>query len=288
MNLSQLPPSLKYEPPGTPIRVEFDRRIGHYSMGGNHYHSACEIYYLFSGERNYFIRDRSYSVRPGDLVPIGANVVHKTSDAGVPNHERIVVYYEKAFFESLDAEEADLLLTPFNLEYAVRSLNLQERAHVETLLHSLLGELAETPPGYGMHIRHMAAELLLFAARHAREQDSSPPVEPTPVQRKITEIVRHINSGYAEPLDLDGLSKRFYISSSHLSRMFKEETGFKFTEYVNLTRIKEARLLLRDTNLGVTAVSERTGFDNFSHFGKVFKKITGMSPRQYRSMYRSD
>lgn len=286
MTLQMLPDRLRYGSGTAPLRIEFDRRTGHYTMDTNHYHSAYEIYYLFSGERNYFIKDRAYSVLPGDLILIDSEDVHKTSDIGIPNHERIVFYLEPAFFEGYSEDERKLLLAPFTQGYPLLRLTLQERLQAEGLLLSLLEEWAEQPPGYELHIRHMTGELLLFTARHALKRDALPGYEPSPVQQKMTDIVRHINAHYQDPLDLEGLSRRFYISKSHLSRVFKEVTGFSFTEYVNITRVREAGRLLRETDISITAVSERTGFDNFSHFGKTFKKHTGLSPRSYRSAHR--
>ncbi|MNY59192.1 HTH-type transcriptional activator RhaR [compost metagenome] len=68
--------------------------------------------------------------------------------------------------------------------------------------------------------------------------------------------------------------------------MFKEVTGFGFSEYVNLTRVRQAQLLLKETGISVTAVSEQCGFGNFSHFGKIFKQLSGVSPREYRLFNR--
>ncbi|RRJ66653.1 AraC family transcriptional regulator [Paenibacillus oralis] len=288
MDISQLPDTLMDEKNGNsrPIRIEFARRNGYFSMATNHFHSEYEIYYLFSGSRYYFIKDRTYAVQPGDLVLIGSDEVHKTSDKSSPSHERILLYFRPSYFAALDEEDRELLLSAFSQDSPVLRLNLQERLKVEELLLSLLEELMEKPPGYGLHIAHMAAELLLFTARTLQKREAVPAVEeePSAMQRKITEIVRYINAHYGEPLDLDGLSARFYISKSHLSRVFKETTGFGFAEYVNLTRIKEARRLLQDTELSITEISIATGFNNFSHFGKMFKKTTGLSPRLYRSV----
>lgn len=286
MSIQQLPGSLLSGDNHEPLRIDFQRRTGHFTMDTNHYHPAYEIYYLFSGERNYFIKDSTYPVHPGDLVLIDSAAVHKTSppETGVLDHERVVFYLEPAYFEAFPTEEKALLLSSFKESYPLLRLNLQERLHVEELLRSLLTELHEEPPGYRLHIRHMIGELLLFAARHSRRQEAAPDFEPSPVQRKVTDIVRHINAHYGEPLDLDTLSKQFYISRSHLSRVFKEVTGFSFTEYVTTTRVKEAERLLRETDTGITRISELTGFENFSHFGKVFKKLTGHSPREYRRL----
>lgn len=288
MILRQIPDQLRFGEEEDPLRLEFDRRIGHFSMMQHHFHTGYELYYLFSGERNYFVQESTYRVRAGDAVLIDSNAVHKSTDSGVPDHERAVLYFSPAYFEALPPEERELLLAPFVRGRPLVALNLQERLRAEELLLSLLGELHERPPGYRLHLRHMAGELLLLVARASRKRSSPALPEPTPVQRKISEVVRHINRHYAEPLELGELAAKFYISRSHLSRTFKEVTGFGFAEYVNIARIKEARRLLRESAHSVTTVSELTGFDNFSHFGKMFKRLSGLSPREYRKLHGSE
>ncbi|NGZ74455.1 helix-turn-helix domain-containing protein [Saccharibacillus alkalitolerans] len=284
MTLRHIPDTLHYGAPKDPLRTEFDRRSGHFSMAENHYHRDYELYYLFSGERRYFIKDSVYRVQAGDLVLIDSNELHKSGDSGVPDHERIVLYFSPEYFAELPSEERDLLLAPFTQGSPLIRPNLQERLRAEELLTSLLAELHERPPGYRLRMRHMAGELLLLTARCFLRRGPVSLPEPTPVQRKVSDAVRYINAHYAEPLELDELSKRFYISRSHLSRTFKDVTGFGFAEYVNITRVREAQRLLRETDLSVTSVSELAGFDNFSHFGKMFKRLSGMSPRTYRKL----
>lgn len=290
MNISQIPGGLDYGRHSSPLHIKahFERISGFQSMPGNHFHHEYEIYYLFSGDRRYFIKDRTYIVQPGDLVLIRSNEVHKTSDNRMPDHERIVIYYEPVFFETYPEEYKTMLLSVFAQDYPLLRLKLQDRLRAEELLLSLLQELLEKPPGFEMHIHNMASEVLLLAARASLKRGAVPPDEEVrPTQRKITEIVRFINSQYMNPLDLEGLSAQFYISKSHLSRLFKETTGFYLTEYINITRIKEAQRLLRESRLSITEVAEQAGYDNFSHFGKMFKKLTGVSPRHYRSLAQS-
>lgn len=287
MTVQSLPGKLSLGSMSDPLWIEYDRRIGHYSMNHTHYHMAYEIYYLFRGERNYFIRDSFYPVHAGDMVLIDSNAVHKTSERSEPNHERIVLHFAQSFFKEYSQEDRDLLLAPFAEAQPLVRLNLKERMQVEELLGSLLSELSECPPGYQLHIRNMAIELLLFTARHILKRKALPEVELTPIQRKVTEIIRHINLHYKEPLHLDLLAKQFFISKGHLCRVFKEVTGFGFTQYINITRVKEAELLLRETDWSVTQVSEQCGFENFSHFGKVFKMLSGLSPSAYRKLEHS-
>ena len=105
---------------------------------------------------------------------------------------------------------------------------------------------------------------------------------PNARHRQISDIVRYINSHYRERITLDNLSRQFHLSPSHLSRMFKEVTGFGLNEFINQVRIKEAQRLLRTTRYSVTEVAAQTGYDNITHFGRTFKKMTGSSPSRYR------
>ncbi|MCM3626653.1 AraC family transcriptional regulator [Paenibacillus glycanilyticus] len=284
MTIQSLPSILRYGSISEPLWIEFDRRIGYHSMDITHYHRSYEFFYLYTGERKFFIRDSVYHIGAGDLILVNSNDVHRTSELSQPNHERVVLHYDLPFFDGLSQEEKELLLSPFSSDYPIVKLNLQERMQLEAMFESLLRELNDEPPGYRLHIRNMAIELLLFTARHARKRNSPPSDELTPVQRKVTDIIRHINLHFRDPLHLDELAKHFFISKGHLSRVFKEVTGFGFSQYINITRIKEAEHLLRETDWSITEISERCGFENFSHFGKVFKELSGLSPRAFRKL----
>lgn len=145
MTVQSLPNLLHFGSIDEPLWIEFDRRIGHHSMTNTHYHKSYEIYYLYSGERNFFIGDSVHHILPGDMVLIDSNIVHKTSGLSIPNHERVVLHFGQPFFNGISPEDTDLLLAPFTDGHPLIRLNLQERMHVEELLSSLLTELNECP-----------------------------------------------------------------------------------------------------------------------------------------------
>ncbi len=75
------------------LLVEHIIRRGDAPRAKNHFHNHLEIYYLTAGERIYFIRDRTYHIRPGDMVVLSSNIVHRAYSVGggSPNHERIIL-----------------------------------------------------------------------------------------------------------------------------------------------------------------------------------------------------
>lgn len=267
------------------LYVEYMKRSEAFTMSVDHYHAYYEIYYMLSGKRLYFIRDRSYAVEQGDLVFIPKHELHKTMHAGEAAHERVIIHFDDATVEKWSSEHFGYLLSSFRQDSPIIRLPLSEQNRVEQLIRQLLSEIEIKPTGYELIPGPAITELLLIAARYVEQHDFAPMQHETPMHAKITEVVRHINTSYAEPLRLGDLSERFFISSYYLSRMFKEITGFAFSDYVVLTRIKEAQRLLRDSDSSISEIAVAVGFENFSHFGKMFKKIARQSPRDYRKQY---
>ena len=131
-------------------------------------------------------------------------------------------------------------------------------------------------------MRQYIIELLLFTACFVRMHAVTSPEHVSPLHRKISTIVRHINAHYAESVRLEDLAERFEISPAYLSRMFKEITGFSLVEYVSLVRIQEAQRLLTTTRLKVIVIAEQVGFGSLVQFGRVFRQMTKMTPLRYR------
>lgn len=261
------------------------KRKGHFSMTANHFHPYYELYYLCEGERMYFVKDRAYRVKAGDMVFIDRQVLHKTSDTGVPDHERIVINYQHEWLEQAYPHDAAILVETFRRDYPVVSLPAQQLPELKRVIAEIINEMRLQETGCAIRLRHAIIELLLIAVR-AKSGDHGQPAPAdhgSPMHIRMIKVVQFLNEHYAEPLSLTNVAKQFAISSYYLSRTFKSATGFAFSEYINLLRLKESQRLLRETDLKITDIALRTGFDNFSHFGKAFKKMAGLSPRSYRS-----
>ena len=76
------------------------------------------------------------------------------------------------------------------------------------------------------------------------------------------------------------------MSKSHFCRKFKFVTGLRYSEYVTNVRITNSEKLLRETNLPITEISERCGFNDSNYFASVFKRLKGITPYKYAKLYR--
>ncbi|MCM3712502.1 response regulator [Alkalihalobacillus oceani] len=101
----------------------------------------------------------------------------------------------------------------------------------------------------------------------------------------IRQAVSFIEQNYAKDLTLEELSREVGLSKSYVSTMFKKGTGKSFVEYLNDVRLEKAKELFLHSELKIFEVAEKVGFHDPKYFSKQFKRMTGMSPNRFRSIY---
>jgi AraC-like DNA-binding protein/ligand-binding sensor protein len=104
----------------------------------------------------------------------------------------------------------------------------------------------------------------------------------------ILKSIDYIRNNYMKKLTLDEVAAKVYLSPSYFSKIFKEEMNMNFNTYLNHIRIEMSRKLLADPSISLVDVSSIVGFEDQSYFSKVFKKMTGQSPKRYRESRGKD
>jgi len=99
----------------------------------------------------------------------------------------------------------------------------------------------------------------------------------------VDNIKAYIHNNFNKVLTLDKISSLFFLNPSYCSFLFKEKTGINFIDYVNQVRIGKAKELLGSTDDKVYKIAKSLGYDNTKYFFRVFKKLTGLTPEEYRS-----
>lgn len=104
--------------------------------------------------------------------------------------------------------------------------------------------------------------------------------------RLVLDVTNYIKHHMSEAITADAIAKELYLSRPYLSRKFKEETGDTLTNFILKEKITEAKRLLRYSDKSLTAISIYLGFSSQSHFTRVFKKYTSMTPGEYKQKIR--
>lgn len=250
-----------------------------------HYHDCYELYYLHSGDRYYFIDDKTYHVTEGSLVFIEPYAIHCSSNFEKSGYDRTVMYFKREFVESIltasESSAADIYLSS---GHRIHVLDIKSRTLTEAVIDSMQTAYSRGN-GSEPYLRTALTQLLLMLTDGEQYREIAPIEYANPTHKMICEITGYINNNFREDIKLEDISKRFYISTCYFSRTFKSMTGLSFTEYLSNVRIKEARSLLESTDASILHISETVGFAGNTHFGRVFKRIVGMSPMQYRKKF---
>jgi len=129
-----------------------------------------------------------------------------------------------------------------------------------------------------------AVKLLSIFAQHLamlsnqvfiQQENAEPPV--------ITKARTYIHEHQTEEISLSQVAKAVNMSSYYFCKMFKKVTGINFTDYVARVRIEKSKNLLLNPNLRISEIAFEVGFQSLTHFNRVFKKILGQSPTEYRA-----
>ena len=121
---------------------------------------------------------------------------------------------------------------------------------------------------FALHLSTVSNQVLV------RQENSEPPM--------ITRAKEFIGKNQGEALSLGQVARAVNTSTFYFCKMFKKATGLNFTDYVSRTRIERAKNLLLNPNLRVSEIAFEVGFQSLTHFNRVFKKIVGESPTEYR------
>lgn len=256
------------------------------SMPSQHYHDGYEILYLVSGDICYFINGQAYQAVSGALLLVDMNEIHKLVNASGASFERITLEFKKEFLDALYLNGLPIdVMSVFRQRRPFVKLTGQEMSFVERQMGQMILEFTKKPEGYEACLQTLLFQLLLFIHRKMSLSAAAEQTAVHSIHKKTFEIVDYINRHFEERLTIEQISSRFYISPSYFCKMFRKSTGFTFTEYVNNVRVKEAKALLAGGTDKVAVIAEKVGFESLTHFGRIFKELTGISPLKYRQQH---
>lgn len=105
---------------------------------------------------------------------------------------------------------------------------------------------------------------------------------PSETSTIIQKLCKYINIHFKENLSLKELADDIHMNSQYISKLFKEETGINFSDYLTNLRIEEAKKLISSTNQSMKEISNYVGYNDSNYFTRAFKKHESMTPKEYR------
>lgn len=251
----------------------------------NHYHNAYEIFYLLKGNGKYFIKDKSYNMSSNSLFIIKNFYIHRVNVDKNSYYERFVIHFKKEIFDKLLNNNTNFkknLLSPEEVIYI--QLSPTQKKHIIKIMEKIILEKEQKKLGYKPIANAYIIELFVFLSRLIENYSQNHNNEKS--NDRLKKIINFINENYSKKLDLKKIANEFYINKYYLCHLFKKETGFTIIEYLNNKRIMEAQKILKKNNKTITEIAYKVGFNNLSHFGRTFKKLTGLTPSEFKKIFQ--
>ena len=240
-----------------------------------HYHKHYEIYYLLSGNRTYLIGDQILKIYANGIVLIPPGLPHQTFGE---EFERILINFNRESLCKIFSDNfVDGLLKAFDNYYIP-----PQQTNGRNLFDSILQNYQR---GNERMTTLQLAELLACFNDYFSSEDKKRVLPPSSNSPLLDNIINYVNDNYNTINTIEEIANRFYISKYYFCHLFSKEIGLPPVAYLTNVKISRACDYLRTTNMSITEISTRCGFNSSSYFFRIFKKNIRLSPLQYRKTY---
>lgn len=253
-----------------------------------HTHNFYELFFCMSGNMRFLINETVYFLRENDLILLNSKDVHGIINDTDNLFERYVIEFDPEYVTDL-IKYYDVLEV-FHAPERPHILHLDVSQAQNFLFRFNKLNSYETPENdfaIALYQKIAFAELLLQVNTFAQSSAAPAIEDEDPKTLRLKKILSYINSHLTEDITVNSLAEHFFISPSYLSSIFKPFTGYTVNNYIIYQRILRASKLLKQ-NFSVQDAAEKSGFNNYAHFIRTFKKYTGYSPKQYAKLSQAD
>jgi AraC-like DNA-binding protein len=287
--INRLRPSSVFTDSTFPLRVI--RVPAHRAMCALHAHGFEELVVIVGGRARHQVGREVYDIGAGDVFVILGGMAHCYPEAR--ELSLINLLYDSS---ALRLPRADLGALPgyqslFRVEPRVRSrqrfknqlrLSVEDLGRLLNRVAELEAELKRRAPGYRFMATMHFMDIVGFLSRAYGR--TATPEEPRPVSA-ISRALSHIEEHYAEPIRVEDLCRVAHLSTSSLFRAFREIVGRPPMEHVIRLRVDKAAQLLRGGGRRIGEAGDDAGFADSNYFSRQFRRVMGVSPREYRRQY---
>lgn len=231
------------------------------------WHSNIELLFFIEGKGKVACGAESFAVQKGDLFVINSNVLHEITSNTRLRYYCLIPDNEFCKQNSLDTSQ-------------ICFENLIQDDAADDLYMQVIQEFRTNGVYRNASIKCTVLSLLVYLAK--KHRNPNPPARRTMERdENLRLVLGYMQANMKEPLTIDALATEAGLSKYYFLREFKRMTGDTPVTFINKIRCENAKKLLL-SGCSVQEACAESGFENASYFGKVFKKITGISPREYQ------
>lgn len=249
-----------------------------------------EIYYYLGDNSNYSMGTTNFMLEKNNLLLIDNSVSHKPTLSGNSEYERVLIRFGNDILNTIsDKEIIEKIIGLFDSQNKIELSNNFQQANIHSLIFKIVSNYYSQSKYGNLFAKLSLAELCLHLVEYTENLKtpySSELISKKKSESNVDEILNYINDNFSSKITLDSLVEMFYVNKYYLCHIFKNETGISIINYVNSKRLSEAEKLLKFSDLSITEICYKIGFNSINHFLKLFKNTYSATPKKYRDSFR--
>jgi YesN/AraC family two-component response regulator len=242
--------------------------------------------YVDSGSVEISTDEKLSVLKQGDIIFHKPDEFH-TLNANKKTAANVFVISFVCSSESMHFFDGKMMSVPSNLKKHISSI-IEE--YKETFFpmqpNDVKLSIKDNPPiGSQQMIKTYLEQFLILLIRHEQGKKNLRvfPSKESMENHLVSEMMKWIDANIYKDISIAQICDQLNYSRAYLSKIFKQETDYTILEYIVLQKIKEAKKLIREKNMNFTQISDKLSFDNPHYFSRVFKRVTNMTPSEYKN-----
>lgn len=267
-----------------PVDISYNETYKDFEIN-QHFHNAYELIFVIEGKVQYKTNSKVYTVEKNSVIFISNLEMHEIKILEYP-YKRYFTLIKPEYFQTIVSDP--ILVSIFNhrpehFEHVVHFKD-DESTFFEDKIKSMYIEFVNKQE---LWQSVLGSYLHLFILAMYRNHKSAFPLRAlNNTMYTVLEIQKYIEEHYMEVVNLNLISKLYFLDMYYISHLFKKVTGFTFKKYLILFRISKAKELLFYSDIDITRVGLDSGFSNVNNFIRTFKNYEAITPAQYRKKSR--
>lgn len=244
-----------------------------------------KVYYISNGEADCYLDKERIQLKADDLLVIPEQVLHYLVDRESTPLSLYILAVQCSCLQQLSTfREQITQLNDLAIKHKNRLNSHDYMAYeIPRLIRKILFEQHQKSAGYVPAIQ--ATLLNIVIALNRIYQNIPVTLEKREVNEtlsRIEQVANYISSNFYDPISVENVARMACLSVRQFTNQFKAVNGVTFMQYLHYQRVRFAQKLLSQTNQPIASICFESGFNDLAHFYRVFKKISGISPRKYR------
>ena len=254
-----------------------------------HRHTEFEISLILDSKGIYSTTLGEYRFQKGDIFLFSTNEYHYITDIEYDDgnlFQILNIQFSPAFIYESGNSKDTLFMNVF-LHRTAEFRNMLERNNpcteqIRRIFYTIKQECEEKKLCYRTETRNKVFSILIGIFRNYNYAETAISSSTTYNIGGLQKAIAYINENYCYDISLDAIAKVALLSKFHFMHLFKSTYNMTVWDYINIKRIDKALSLLANSNENILTVAAKSGFNNSANFNRIFKKITGLTPKEYR------